>query len=114
MPKRHYIQEVKDRSGRKIGWRKLGVIIQDIIGKSHKWPKYYRELFFESKKLYYKTRFTLVIFLLGNGVNPDLIYQYLDSKFDFDGAADKQILSVISQYPTSNWKTWDMMAQKYR
>lgn len=67
---------------------------------------------FGSKHLNNQDRFTITVFLLCNGINPTLIKTYFADCFKFDQSAWRQIDYLIKNYPTSNWKQWNVSQQK--
>lgn len=87
-------------------------IFIDLIGHSKFWPNYIRRLMFGARHLNNQQRFTITVFLLCNGVNPVLIKAYYDDCFNFDASAYRQINWIINNYPTSNWKQWNVALQK--
>lgn len=80
---------------------------QDLIGPSGQWPRAIRPLFFARNHLTNRERFTVVIFLLANGVNPVLIREFFSEVFPGDNWR-YHVDYLIRRYPSSNWMAWNV------
>jgi hypothetical protein len=83
-------------------------IFIDLIGPSWSWPNQVRLLFFGYLHLNNVQRFIVTVFLLANGINPELIRSFFQDCFRMDSAAHRQIEWIIHKYPESNWKQWNV------
>ncbi|MEY3324803.1 MAG: hypothetical protein RLZ11_1117 [Bacteroidota bacterium] len=84
----------------------------DLIGPSKDWPTQIRMLLFGAKHLTNQQRFSCTVFLLANGISPRQIREFYAQTFNFDQSAWRQIDWIITKYPTSNWKQWNVMMQR--
>lgn len=87
-------------------------LFREHIGWEKDWPRKIRVLLLETRHLRNQDRFTVIVFLLANGIAPNIVRQYFDRCFSFDRSAWSQIDWVIKAYPTSNWKAWNVALQK--
>lgn len=85
---------------------------QELVGKTNLWPRTLRRLILQEIHLNNKDRFTVIVFLLCNGVHRYAIETYFEDCFAFDSEAWRQIKWVIQKYPTSNWKQWNVAMNK--
>lgn len=85
---------------------------QELVGPSKQWPRMLRTLIFANNHLNNKQRFTVIVFLLCNGVNKYIIKSFFEKCFAFDSEAWRQINWVIDKYPTSKWKQWNVSQNK--
>lgn len=90
---------------------KMRETIFDIVGPASEWPRGVLDIF---TKLHIKNkdRFTLTVFLLGNGLNPVVIKEYYAMAYAFDKSANTQIDYIIGKYPKSFWTTWNVHFKK--
>lgn len=80
----------------------------ELIGPSKQWPRQIRQNLFGQRHLNNRERFQCTVFLLCNGISPAQIKAYYNDCFNFDDAAERQINWILNQYPTSNWKQWNV------
>lgn len=83
----------------------------DIVGPIYKWPHSISGLL-PKQHLNNQERFKLTVFLLCNGVNPEMIKAYFSDCYGFDAQAWRQINYVIKAYPTSQWKAWNVQENR--
>lgn len=86
-------------------------LIIDIIGPTYAWPRSISTKFIHDIKLDNRERFSLTVFFLCNGLNPELLEDYLDC-FDYDSNARGQVRWIVQQYPSSQWKAWNVAMSK--
>jgi len=94
---------------RKAYWVKL---LQDLIGPTHQWPQKIRMWLLRTTHPNNMQRFGMTVFLLKNGTDPELIKEFYTDLFDFDREAWRQINWIIGKYPTSNWTSWNVYANR--
>lgn len=87
-------------------------LFRELVGWEKDWPRRLRNLIIETRHLRNQDRFTVVVFLLANGVGPDILRQFFDRCFNFDRAAWSQIEWVITNYPNKSWKAWNVALQR--
>lgn len=63
----------------------------DLVGPTHLWPNAIRPLICQKRHLTNKERFTVIMFLSANGVNPLLQQEFFKDIFNFDQGAWRQI-----------------------
>lgn len=79
------------------------------------WPATYRKLLFQKKK--YDTRFTLFLFMVGNGVKPEIaaLWTMAAGAKSYDITAYRHILGLVDDYNRGKfqkYKTYDMGKKK--
>ena len=77
--------------------REYIVLLQDLVGKSHKWPRAIQRMVFQQRHLNNQDRFTVMVFLYRNGVNPVVIKDFFSECYRFDAAAWRQINWVVRE-----------------
>ena len=88
------------------------VILQDLVGPSHRWPRSLRRMVFAQLHLNNTDRFTVIVFLYRNGVNPVIIKEFL-SCYNFDTAAWRQIDYVVHALEQGRgWRQWNVALQR--
>lgn len=95
-----------------MSFRTLFVQIRDLVGPTHKWPRAIQRLLLQQKSLSNPDRFKLIVFLLANGVPPPMIKALLNARFKFDQEALRHIDYIINKYPSSNWRAWNVAANR--
>ena len=77
--------------------------IQELIGKSSKWPVYIRLIFF-SKHLDNHDRFLMVNFAYVNGLPLELLQQWMNLRGQLrDSSAKRHILELYTQYESGQY-----------
>lgn len=87
-------------------------LLQEIVGPSKDWPRAISYLCFSARHLKNRDRFTVIVFLLTNGVSPGMVKEFFDRVYSFDRQAWSHIDWIIKNYPTKNWKAWNVALQK--
>jgi hypothetical protein len=89
-------------------------VIVDLIGPTSVWPRAIAHMF--NNKCYHlrhKDRFTVVVFFLCNGVNPELIREWFAMRPQAFTSKDlQQIDYIVKKYPESNWTAWNVAMGK--
>lgn len=86
--------------------------LYEMLGPSHNYPRAIQKLIFQKPHLNNKERFTLVVFFMVNGIDPQKFVQFMFTKFNFDQDATRQILYLVRKFPNSKWKAWNVALQK--
>lgn len=89
-------------------------IIVDLIGPTGAWPRAIAHIFNNKGfHLRHKDRFTIVVFFLCNGVNPELIREWFAVRPQAFTAKDlQQIDYIVKKYPESSWTAWNVAMGK--
>jgi len=91
----------------------LWLLIQDLIGPKRGWPKYMLSLMFKQGYLKNGERFSLTVFLLANGLQPELIVLwYARMRMLRDVSAHRHVEWLIKNYPYKNWTQWNMAHER--
>lgn len=92
-------------------------LFQELIGPTRSWAADVRQYVCSSAHLNYTARFRVLLFLVGNGVNPDLVFDFFDDTFNFDKSAWSQLRTLIGQFPHPRavpWTYWDVGYGRWR
>ena len=89
--------------------REYLILLQDLVGRSHKWPRAIQGMVFGQTHLNNPERFTVIVFLYRNGVNPVVIRDFLSECYHFDAAAWRQINHVLTELQRGQrWSQWNV------
>ena len=89
------------------------VVLQDLVGASHRWPRAIQRMVFQKQHLNNPERFTVIVFLYRNGVNPAIIRDFLSECYRFDAAAWRQINYVLRELEQGrDWKQWNIVLKR--
>ena len=93
--------------------RRYVVLLQDLVGNSSRWPLTLQRLVFAQKHLTNPERFTVMVFLYRNGVDPALIREFFLDCYFFDAAAWRQINFVLDRLENgARWRQWNVVLQR--
>lgn len=81
--------------------------IFELIGEPENWPNKMSELFAKTDHTH-SERFSLVVFLLCNGIDPVMIVEYLQEQTNLNKKQRDHVMQIIKEYPTSSWTSWNM------
>lgn len=99
--------------------------IQDIVGDMkhpdgrNRWPLHLQQMFLSQSELSYAQRFELTMFLVGNGLNPDIVKEWYKLRgMVKDRVKMRHVNSIIDamQNPQGNalrWKYYDLHNTKW-
>ena len=88
-------------------------LLQDLVGSSHKWPRAIQRVVFGQTHLTNPERFTVIVFLYRNGVNPVIIKDFFSECYHFDAAAWRQINYVLRELEQGrDWKQWNIVLKR--
>lgn len=87
--------------------RRLRRLIYDLVGPVEIWPA---QVVRRWSRLHLRNqdRFVVTVFLLVNGVSPDIIRTYYRMAYLFDDSAWRQVEHIIRNYPESNWQGFNI------
>ena len=89
--------------------REYFVLLQDLVGKSHRWPRAIQHMVFRQTHLNNQERFSVIVFLYRNGVDPCIIRDFFSECYQFDCAAWRQINWVVRELEHGRgWKQWNV------
>jgi len=92
------------------------IYLRERIGPTQEWPRAIRPLILSSTHLNYSQRFTVVCFLLINGIKPNDIYDYLCKKpfFTLDSSAKRHIRALLITWSNERWRygQWNVYQRK--
>merc|ERR1711939_901019 len=77
--------------------RRLQGTFQELIGPTHTWPTNIRNAVMVSQNLDNTNRLKVFWFLCNNGVNPDLVIEWAENKFQLDGQAMRHMQYLKSK-----------------
>lgn len=85
-------------------------LLDDQMGPACMWPSHLRSIMTQQGTWRRKDRFRGLIFLLGNGVSPQLAMQFLDQVGAFhDEAARLDAIGMIDRYVGERWYTYNLI-----
>jgi len=90
---------------------------EDLIGTVDKWPVYYRDLIFKIKAISREELWKIMIFLMGNGVPPDLIREWLGMKYEMNQRYENLFKANVKGYNDpkylSKHTVWNVAMGRY-
>lgn len=90
-------------------------LLDDQMGPACMWPSHLRSIMTQQGTWRRKDRFRGLIFLLGNGVSPQLAMQFLDQVGAFrDEGARMDAIGIIGRYVSEPWYTYDLSLGRWQ
>lgn len=86
----------------------LEELIFELIGPFNVWPSTIATIF-KNRTLTHKSRFTLSVFLLNNGLDPDLLIEWFKLKHKPNGKQLAHVKQIIKEFPSSKWTSYNMI-----
>nr|WAE43218.1 MAG: hypothetical protein [Cressdnaviricota sp.] len=86
--------------------------IQFRLGSTKHWPRAIRRIMMEAPTLDNRTRFTVVCFMLCNGMMLKEIRLWLNQRWELSPQDVERIDQIINKYPKSTWSSWNMAENK--
>lgn len=86
------------------------LFFREYIGNTTEWPNTVRPLILSSRHLTNVQRYTVISFMLINGVRPSRIKAWLNQRFRFDSEAWRQINYLMKVWAdgTKTFKQWNV------
>ena len=87
----------------------------DLLGPSHHWPRAIQKLIYTwgGRHLRNAEWFTVVVFLLTNGISPELIVQWFkENPCKLYKKGMLHVAFIIREFPRKKWRAWNVMLKR--